>query len=84
MLFVQSKVLSVAQGGWEPTFVLDYGTSLKIAKDLIWVSPNYVSSTMDCAKKSGWSSIWTIFALAEVIGIPVESVVKHTTAVCSN
>jgi hypothetical protein len=29
---------------------------------------------MDCAKKSGWSSIWTILALAEVIGIPVESV----------
>ena len=49
-------------------------TSLPIAKNLIWVSPNYVSSTMDCAKKSGWSSIWTILALAQVIGIPIESV----------
>jgi hypothetical protein len=25
--------------------------NLPIAKDLIWVSPNYISSTMDCAKQ---------------------------------
>jgi hypothetical protein len=29
----------------------DVFTSLPIAKDLIWVSPNYISSTMDCAKQ---------------------------------
>jgi hypothetical protein len=29
----------------------DVYTSLPIAKDLIWVSPSYISSTMDCAKK---------------------------------
>jgi hypothetical protein len=52
----------------------DVYTSLPIAKDLIWVSPNYISSTMDCAKKNGWSSFWTILALAEVISIPIESV----------
>jgi hypothetical protein len=29
----------------------DVYTSLPIAKDLIWVPPIYISSTMDCAKK---------------------------------
>lgn len=49
-------------------------TSLPIAKHVTWVSPNYVISVMDCASERGWSSIWTIFALAEAIGKPVQSV----------
>ena len=44
------------------------------ASDLIWVSPNYVSSTIDCANPRGWSSIWTILALSQVIGRPIQSV----------
>ena len=52
----------------------DVYTSLPIAKDLIWVAPNYVTSAIDCACTNGWSSIWTILALAEVIGMPIKSV----------
>jgi hypothetical protein len=36
MLFVQSKVLSVAQSGWEPTFVLDYGMVYVSTLLLLW------------------------------------------------
>ena len=49
-------------------------TALPIANKVIWVSPNYITSVMDCASERGWSSIWTIFALAEAIGKPVKSV----------
>ena len=52
----------------------DNYTSLTIAKRLIWVSPNYISSVHDCASKHGFSSIWTLFALADVIGIPIQSI----------
>jgi len=38
------------------------------------VAPNYVASSIDWAKRYGWSFIWTILALAEVIGMPIESV----------
>ena len=48
----------------------DYYTSIPIAQKLIWVSPNYVSSSIDCAQPRGWSSAWTILALAQVIGMP--------------
>ena len=48
-------------------------TTLPISSDLLWVSPNYISSVIECAQECGWSSIWTIFALAEVIGIPIKS-----------
>ena len=34
----------------------DYYTSLPIAQKLIWVSPNYASSSIDCAQPRGWSS----------------------------
>ena len=44
--------------------------SLPIAQKLIWVSPNYVSSSIDRAQPHGWSSAWTILALAQVIGMP--------------
>ena len=49
-------------------------TALPIASNLTWVSPNYITSVMDCASQSGWSSIWTIFALAEAIGRPIQSI----------
>ena len=52
----------------------DVYTSLPSAKRLIWVASNYVASSNDCAKRHGWSSIWTILAFAEVIGMPIESV----------
>jgi hypothetical protein len=48
----------------------DYYTSLPIAQKLTWVSPNYASSSIDCAQPRGWSSAWTILALAQVIGMP--------------
>lgn len=52
----------------------DYYTSLPIAKQLIWVAPNYISSVYDCASEGGWSSIWTLLALADVIGVPIQSI----------
>ncbi|CAC5358288.1 unnamed protein product [Mytilus coruscus] len=52
----------------------DFYTSLPIAKNIIWVSPNYITSTFECASKHGWSSTWTLLALAQVICIPIKSV----------
>ncbi|CAC5358387.1 unnamed protein product [Mytilus coruscus] len=51
----------------------DHNTIPK-AKDLILISPNYISSTFDCSSKHGWSSCWTLLALSQVIGIPIKSV----------
>lgn len=52
----------------------DHYTTIPKAKDLILISPNYISSTFDCSSKHGWSSSWTLLALSQVIGIPIKSV----------
>lgn len=52
----------------------DIYTSMPNANKLLWVSPNYITSTFDCAHARGWSSIWTFYALAEVIGTTIKSV----------
>ena len=38
------------------------------------MSPNYVSSIFDCVSRNGWSSSWTLLALADVIDIQIKSV----------
>jgi hypothetical protein len=42
--------------------------------DLLSVAPNYINSVFSCAKQGGYSSIWTIFAFANVTGLSIESI----------
>ncbi|CAC5373845.1 unnamed protein product [Mytilus coruscus] len=47
--------------------------SLPVTPSLVTVSPNYVALVFSCASPGGYSSIWTIFALANVVGVPIKS-----------
>lgn len=54
--------------------IKDRIVSLPIATDLLILSPNYIASVFTCAKAGGYSSIWTIFALYNVVGCTIESI----------
>jgi len=58
----------------EMVLKIDHYTTIPKAKQLILVSPNYVSSIFDCVSRNGWSSSWTLIALADVIDIQIKSV----------
>ena len=45
-----------------------------IARDYMSLSPYYKEACMDCGKQKGWSSIWTMLALATVIRRAIVSV----------
>ncbi|CAC5355561.1 PLA2G4 [Mytilus coruscus] len=48
--------------------------SLPVTPSLMTVSPNYVALVFSYASPGGFSSIWSIFALANVVGVPIKSV----------
>lgn len=58
----------------EMIYIKDTVIKLSVTPNLLLVFPNYISSVYSCAKPGGFSSIWTIFALSNVIGLPLESI----------
>ena len=46
----------------------------RMFRKLEYLSPDYVSDCIKCAKPGQWSSVWMIIALSNLLNIPVKSV----------